>query len=98
MADSPGNPFSQKPGDPFHVPDKVGEIVRFGFAGVAAPMLVTGLFIMPFTSEDVMIMAAFAAVALFSLFDAVSMRRHRLRRMDEVAALRERLFRDEQAP
>ncbi len=95
MTDRPNNPFSRKPGDPFHVPGKPGEMVRFGFAGLAAPMLVAGLVMGPHGSEDLIIMAGFAGVALVSLFDGLAMRRGRLQREAEVEALRESLFREE---
>jgi hypothetical protein len=95
MTGSPGHRFSRKEGDPFHVPDKFNELIRFAFAAVAAPMLVVGLSMGPLTSEDGLIMAGFAVVALLCLLDGIAMRRRRLQRIEEVAALRETLFRDE---
>ena len=95
MTDRPDNPFSRKPGDPFHVPRKLGEMVRLGFAGIAPPMLVAGLSMGPLTSEDLIVMAGFAGAAAVCLFDGLAMRRARLRREAEVEALRESLFREE---
>lgn len=95
MVDRPENPFSRKPGDPFHVPEKLGEMVRLGFAGVAPPMVVAGLWMGPRGADDWWLMAGFAGVAAISLYDGLAMRRARLQREAEVAEMRESLFRDE---
>ena len=95
MTDRPDNPFARKPGDPSHVPEKLGEMARFGFAAIAPPMLVAGLFMGPLASEDLIVMAGFAAIAALCLYDGLTMRRTRIAREAEVAALRESLFREE---
>lgn len=95
MTERPDNPFSRKPGDPFHVPEKTGEMARLGFAGIAPPMLVAGLFSGPLGGQDLALMAAFAAIAAVCLYDGLAMRRARLAREAEVEALRESLFREE---
>jgi hypothetical protein len=95
MTDRPDNPFSRKPGDPFHIPEKLGEMVRLGFAGIAPPMLLAGLLMGPHGAEDLVLMAGFAAIAAVCLYDGLSMRRTRLAREAEVEALRESLFREE---
>lgn len=78
--------------DPFYVPSKSNEIVSFMGAASAGFLVPLAPFFVPLTAENLAVVGLAGLIASFMLYQGLKIRKYRLHRVGEVAALRTRLL------